>query len=462
MHLSKRRSWLYVGGVLVGLVLLLAAILGVRELSSSPATAQASEPSPALPASEVPRVETIRPTQGGLAKRTAQPGSAHSFESAELFAKVSGFLKEQRVDIGSRVQRGDLLAEIDVPELTEDVTAAAAALKQAEAELTQAEAHVESAAADHKASQAKIAQMAADVQRCEAEVGLAQKQYDRMRELNELKGIEDRIVEERLCQLQSAQAAQRASQSAVSAAEQQAAAAAAKIALAKAEVVVSQAKVTVARSALERAKVLVSYTKIVSPYDGVVTCRNFHPGAFVRSPDHGGQVPLLTVDRVDKMRVVVQIPERDVPFIQPGDKATIHFDALPQRKFEGSVSRIAESEEPASRTMRAEIDLPNPDGLIRDHMFGRVEISLEEPLEAVTIPSACLVGEVSGGQARLFVVAGDEARLQEVKIGRDTGVEVEILSGVSLGDQVVLRPPGGLLDGAKVASRAASTGAAAH
>ena len=456
MSSEKRNRWLYIGVTAIGAIALLGVLLGIWGLNSTtPALAQAP------PASAAPRVETVRPTQGGLIKRTAQPGSAHSFESAELFAKVSGFLKEQRVDIGSRVKRGDLLAVIDVPELSEDVTAAAAALKQAEAELTQAEAHVESATADHKASQAKIAQMAAEVQRCEAEVALSQKQYDRMRELNELKGIEQRIVEERFCQLQSSQAAQRAAQSAVSAAEQQAAASEAKIALAKADVVVSQAKVTVAASALERAKVMHSYTKITSPYDGVVTCRNFHPGAYVRSPDHGGQVPLLSVDRVDRMRVVVRIPERDVPFIQPGDKATIQFDALPTRKFEGAVSRIAESEEPASRTMLAEIDLPNPDHLIRDHMFGRVEISLEEPVAAVTLPSACLVGDVSGGQAKVFVVDSEQASLREVKIGRDTGVEVEVLSGVSTSDQVVLRPPGGLLDGTKVASRASAV-AAAH
>jgi RND family efflux transporter, MFP subunit len=436
-------------------------MFGIWAFSSPPSAAQAQSPAAAPSGNPAPRVETVHPTQGGLAKRTSQPGSAHSFESAELFAKVSGFLKEQHVDIGSRVKRGDLLAEIDVPELTEDVTAATAALKQADAEQTQAEARVSSALADQKAAEAKIAQMAADVQRCEAEVSLAQKQYDRMSELNKLKGVEDRIVEERLCQLQSAQAAQRAAQSGVSAAEQQAAAAASKVTLAKAEQTVNQAKVTVAASALERAKVMLSYSRITSPYDGVVTCRNFHRGAYVRSPDHGGQIPLLAVDRTDQMRVVVRIPERDVPFIQPGDKATIQFDALPQRKFAGAVSRIAESEDPATRTMLAEIDLPNPDRLIRDHMYGRVDIALEESLPSVTIvPSTCLVGDVANGKAKVFVVTGEQAILREVLIGNDTGVSLEILSGLSPSDEVVLRPAGGLSDGTKVASTAAPAVAA--
>ena len=460
MQPLKRSKWLYVGGSAAG-VAVLAVLLAVWSYSSTPPAAQGQDQTPASTAStNLPRVETVHPAPGGLAKRTSQPGSAHSFESAELFAKVSGFLKAQHVDIGSRVKRGELLAEIDVPELTEDVTAATAALKQAEAEQAQAEARIASAAADHKAAEAKIAQAAAEIQRCDAEVSLAQKQYDRMVELNKLKGVEDRIVEERQCQLQSAQAAQRAAQSGVTAAEQLAAAASSKVALAKAELLVSQAKVTVAASVLQRAKVMHSYARITSPYDGVVTCRNFHPGAYVRSPDHGGQVPLLAVDRIDQMRVVVKIPERDVPFIQPGDKATIQFDALPQRKFEGAVSRIAESEDPATRTMQAEIDLPNPDRLIRDHMYGRVEIALEESQPSVTIvPSTCIVGDVAGGKAKVFVVDGEQLTLREVLIGNDTGVNVEIQSGLSTSDSVVLRPAGGLADGTKVASTAAPAAA---
>src|SRR4029453_561451 len=135
-------------------------------------------------------------------------------------------------------------------------------------EVAQAEAQVESAIADQKSAESRIAQMKSDVQRCEAEVGLAQKQYDRIRELNGLKGIEDRMVDERLCQLQSSQAAHRSSQSTVIAAQQQSPAAKAPITLAKAELEVSKSKVTVAESQLDRAKVMQSYTKITSPYDG--------------------------------------------------------------------------------------------------------------------------------------------------------------------------------------------------
>jgi RND family efflux transporter MFP subunit len=441
-----------------------AVAIGARNLYSSPATgAHATEVS-VQKASDAVRVETVAPTKGGLKRHSSQPGTAHSFESADLFAKVSGFLKTQHVDIGSRVKKGDRLAEIDVPELVKDVEAATASHQQTLAEFAQAEARVESAIADQKAAQSRVAQAKADAERHLAGVQYSQKQYDRIKELNELKGIEDRLVDEKLFQLQSSQADERAAQSAVLAFEQQAIAAQSRVNLAKADLEVAKAKSRVAESQLERAKVMAAYTQVVSPYDGVVTARNFHPGAFVRSPEQGGQVPLLSVDRTDLIRVKVRIPEREILFIQPGDQVTIRFDALPGKDFSAPVARIAESEDAATRTMLAEVDLPNPDRLIRDHMYGRVEITLDEALEGVTIPSACLVGDAAAGQGQVYVVENGRARLRKVQLGRDTGVQVEVLTGLSTSDSVILRPAGGLAEGAEVvfSQVAAAVPAIAH
>jgi HlyD family secretion protein len=450
----RRAQWWYLGGTIAAVVLVVAGFVGARTLYSSPASSTNPGNSPPTALNPAARVEAVFPTKGGLSRRTSQPGSAHSFESAELYAKISGYLKAQHVDIGSRVKQGDLLAEIDAPELTEDVEAATAACQQASAEIAQAEARVESAIADQKAAHSRAVQSKADVERFQAEVGFGQKQYDRIKELNGLKGIEDRLVDEKLFQLQAAQANHRAAESAVVAFEQLAAAAESRIRLAKADLQVAKAKALVFESQLDRAKVMVSYTQITSPYDGVVTCRNFHRGAFVRSPVQGGQIPLLSVDRTDLMRVQVRIPEREVPYIQPGDRVTVRFDALPQREFSVPVSRIAESEDSATRSMLAEIDLPNPDHEIRDHMYGRVEIALDEAIQGVTIPSTCLVGDVANGQGQVFVIEGSRAKLRKVQVGRDTGIQVEILSGLVTNDAVVLRPSGGLTDGAEVASGA--------
>jgi len=458
MPASRRFSWLFLGSLLALAVVLGGSLLGARSFFTSPVAAiQAAEP--ASTKSVGVRVEIVSPTKGGLTRRTSQPGSAHSFESADLYAKVSGFLKIQQVDIGSRVKKGDMLAELDVPELVEDAEGVTAAYQQAVAEVTQAEARVDNAVADHLAAQARVAQAKADAERFDAELSFGQKQFDRIKELSQLKGIEDRLVDEKQYQLQAAQANKRAAASSVVSFEQQANAAESRIKLSKADLLVAKAKAAVAESRVDRAKLMLAYTKIYSPYDGVVTARNYHIGAFVRSPEQGGQTPIVAVERTDLMRVKVRIPEREIPYIQPGDRVTIRFDALPGKQFTEPVARIAESEDPTTRTMLAEIDVPNPDRMIRDQMYGRVEIMLDEALQGVTIPSTCMVGDSADGQGQVYVVENGRCKQRKVQIGRDTGAQVEVLSGLSTTDSVIVRPAGGLADGAEVATSAGTASA---
>src|SRR5207248_1050603 len=163
----------------------------------------------------------------GIERVCVQPGTVEPFEAADLYAKASGYLVEQRVDIGSRVTSGDLLARISVPEYEKQVQRDTARVKDAEAKVRQMEAHL---------TAAKIDQAAADLDETLAGVG-------------------------------------------------------------------------VATAELERSQVLFGYTSIRSPYTGVVTKRNFHPGEFVKSAEQGGNVPLLAVERTDVMRVVVQVPD---------------------------------------------------------------------------------------------------------------------------------------------------------
>ncbi len=405
---------------------------------------------PVVVAKAKPRVEVTKPVHGGILRSSSQPGTAHSFESADLFPKVSGFLKSLTVDIGSRVKQGEVLAELDVPELHQDVLAAEAALNQAIAEVAQAEANVQSVEADYKSAEAKVYQAKAALDRMKSEVNLAEKQLARTKELSQLRAIEDRIVDEKEQFLASANANVKSSQSLIAATEQDVVAAKAKIALANAQLNVAKAKQQVAHSQVERCRVMASYTKLVSPYDGVITARNFHRGAYIRSPDHGGDKAIVSVDRTDLMRVIVKIPERDVPHVHAGDLCEIRFDAFPKQVFKAAIARIAATEDPATRTMAVEIDLPNPDGLIRDHMYGRVFVALEEAAAGSTIPSTCLIGDTVEGKSKVYVVVQGKLALREIEIGRDTGVEVEVLSGLAADQPVVLRPANGLEVGMEV------------
>ena len=133
-----------------------------------------------------------------------------------------------------------------------------------------------------------------------------------------------------------------------------------------------------------------------------------HPGTFIRSAAEGTSEPLLTVSRDDKMRTIVLVPDRDVPYCKVGQIASVELDALAGRVFKAPVSRIADSEDLKDRTMRIEIDIENPDRALKDGMFGRAEILLENVITNLTIPSSCLLQRDGRGEAAILVVRDGE------------------------------------------------------
>jgi RND family efflux transporter MFP subunit len=406
----------------------------------------------------VRRVDVIRPMKGGVRRLTIQPGSVHAFESVDLYAKVSGFLKTQRVDIGSPIKRGETLAEIEAPELQRDVDEAKAAVEQGRARAEQAASRVVTAEAEREAADAQVAQAECDISRLAATRSLTEKQHERIKDLNSRGSVDRKLVDETQQEMESAQAAERTGHAAVKTARAQASAAAAKVLQAKSDVAEARAAVRVAEVRLERAKVLAGYTRITAPFDGVVTHRTFHPGAFIRSAAEGAPEPLLTVMRTDRMRVVIQVPDLDVPLLDVGDKVTVTVDALKGREIAGTVARLGKSENPTTRTMRAEVDLANPDGLLVEGMYGQATIELQPPTDRLTVPAACVVGHSGRGNASVFLVRDEKARRALVTVGNDDGSSVEILSGVGPNDDVILRPGTTLDDGASVLVTAARAG----
>ena len=175
--------------------------------------------------------------------------------------------------------------------------------------------------------------------------------------------------------------------------------------------------------------------------------RHFHRGAFILAADQGGTVPLLTVARTDMMRDVIQVPDTDVPYVNKGDKATIEIDALPGKKFVGEVSRIATAEHPRQKTMRVEVDLPNPDDLLREGMYGGATIELEHPSNALTVPSSALVEKGDNQHGKLHVVRDGKIRLLSVTLGQDDGRHMEIVKGLEPNDQVVVSVRGTIEEG---------------
>lgn len=397
------------------------------------------------------KVDVMKPNPGGLPRISVQPGSIHPFEAAELYSKVSGYLQVLNVDIGDRVKAGQLLAEIDSPELHRDVDRSKSAVEKAVAQVGQAKARITSAEADHHAAETGVDRAKANVKRDEAFYEFRDKQYRRFKELVQAKSVDERLVDEKEDQRLAAMSAVDASQASLAEAIANVASAAAKIEQAKADLVDAEAEVDVAKANLAKSEVFANYTRITAPYDGVITTRAFHRGAFIRAAEQSGVQPLLTVERTDVMRLVVYMPDDDVPFTDPGDETVTLIDTLPGSKFTGIVSRIAFSEDTKTKTMRTEVELQNDKRLLRNGMYGKTTLMLQAASsQSFTVPSSAIVGGTKNGKGYLIVIRDGVARKIPVTIAADNGVVTEISEGLTANDRVAVGNNNAIVDGRPV------------
>ncbi len=418
--------------------------------SSEAEGSEASRAKDAAPGAPI-AVKTTRLSKGGLVRTSTQIGSVHPYEVADLYAKVSGYLAELHVNYGDRVKKGQILAVIDDPEVVADAEKAEADLRQAKAAVVQAEAFIEVANADHAAASSAVQQAAAEVERYVSMTRYHAKKFERYRKLVGEKAIPQEIADEEEESYESARSNEHAAQQAVLKSKADLIAAKARIKKAVADLEESKANVAVAEAKQARADAIRDYTQIRSPYDGVVTKRNFFQGAFIRSAVEGGMIPLLTVARTDQVYVVTEIPDRDVPYTDVGDEVEVRLDALGDEVLKGKVSRFADAEDPTSRTMHTEIDLPNPANRIRPGMYGEAKIILDKATKSSTLPASSLAGEAKEGKGEVFLIKDGKAKKQPVQIGADDGIRVEILSGVEP-DDLVIANPSSVSDGLPVAA----------
>jgi RND family efflux transporter MFP subunit len=401
--------------------------------------------------SPIPRVEVVRPKSGGIPRTIEQPASIHAFESVNLYAMVSGYLKSQAVDIGSRIKKGEVLAEIDVPRDAKAVEEADSLVEQARARVDQALSLIDVAEAQYEAAEAAVQQAVLDVGRLKAERVLAEKQLTRVSGLAAERAADQRLVDEQQKALDAGWAAERASGIAIQTARSRAMAARAELKKTKTDAIAARALLRVAEASRDRLKVSLRYARIVAPFEGVVTDRTFHPGALIHSAMGGGGQPLLTFKRTDFMLIIVLAPGRSVVWTKVGDEAVVSADALDGRSFKGTLARIDQSEN-TERMMRVEIDLPNPDSLLYDGMCGKATIMLERNPDGLGVPPACVFERIGRSKGVVYVARDGVARRTEVKLGVDNGSLVEILSGIQPDDSVILRSGTPIEDGMRIAT----------
>jgi membrane fusion protein (multidrug efflux system) len=204
----------------------------------------------------------------------------------------------------------------------------------------------------------------------------------------------------------------------------------------------AKSKADVAKANLERTETLLGFTKIVAPFSGVVTRRNVDSGAFVAAATSTSSAPMFTVMDFSKVRVQAPVPEIEVPNIKAGLTVKVAVEELKESPFQGTVTRFSHALDEATKTMLAEIELPNPKGDLRPGMYANVRIIVERKPDCLIIPVEALL--VEKARNSVFTIADNKAKRVTVKTGFNDGGSVEILDGVKLDDRVILlgkQPP---------------------
>jgi multidrug efflux pump subunit AcrA (membrane-fusion protein) len=410
-------------------------------------------------------VSVVHPERKSIQRVVEQPGVIQAYEETHLFARVPGYVRLSHdargqilMDIGRKIrgpifdssgrelEPGEILAELEVPELEEE-----AKLKQAMAR--QAEAEVDQARKALAAAEANIAQVDATVVEAKALLEHWQSQSARMAEAVKSKTVDAQVGAETLNQYKAAGARVLAAEAAVKKAR-------ADRDKAAADVRAAEARVDVTKADAARALAMLSYAKIRAPYDGVVTKRNVSTGDFAH-PAGGKGTWLFAVARLDPVLAVVGVPEADAGLVRDKTKVKLAVRAADVVLLEGTVTRTSWSLDPGARTLRTEIDLPNRDGLLRPGMYVSAQIISPLP-EAWVLPATAVVKQ--DDTPACFLIEGGKAVRTVVQVGRGDGRLIEVLKrqtpGAAFawedftGRETVAARAGGLKDGQAVQEKA--------
>jgi RND family efflux transporter MFP subunit len=387
------------------LVLLSAALLCPLSSCSHHAVSEGLQAVPVVPAAKVVRAD--------LHNNVTLTAEFEPFYEVDVMAKEAGYIRHMLVDIGDRVQQGQLLATLEIPEL--------------QADLVKARSDVQTASAER-------AVVRGDLQRAQASAQIAQLSYSRIQEVSK--------KEQGLVPLQEVDVAHSHNLEAdaqVSAAQQR--------------VEAAESRYQSAVAGLGRETALVAYTRIVAPFRGVVTQRYASEGSMIQAgiSSQTQAMPVVKVSQNDLLRLMLPVPEENVSSIHNGQHVTVLVPAL-NRTFDGTVTRFADRVQMSTRTMTAEVDVKNPQLTLIPGMYAQVTLGTAEAKNANAVPPGAVDG--TGDNQKLFVVDnGGVVHVRKVVTGIQSPQYIQILSGANAGDVVITGNHSGLHDGQKVQAR---------
>src|SRR6266513_4521335 len=326
-----------------------------------------------------PTVSVVSTQRPEGAANLVLPGSTQAIQEAALYARTNGYVRKWYTDIGAKVEAGDLLAEIETPEIDQ--------------ELNQARATVQQAVANSELARATLT---------------------RWQELVAKKVVSAQEFDEKKSALDA-----------------------------------RQADLTAAKANVVRLEKLQGFQKVVAPFPGIVTARNIDNGALVSAGNGGQTSALFHVAQTDTLRNYVTVPQTNARSIVPGQSAAVSFREIPDKSFDAKVVRTAGALDPASRTLLTELQVANSDGQLFPGMYAEVKFAFPQDARTLLVPGNAVTVQ-SGGPKVLVVDAKQTIRARSVKLGRDLGDKVEILSGLNPAEPLVANPSGSLREGEEV------------
>jgi RND family efflux transporter MFP subunit len=372
------------------------------------------------PAAQPRAAAVVAVTRGDLASSLTVAGQFQPYQQVDLHAKVSGYIRWIKVDIGDRVRQGEVLALLEVPELQNQVEGAQAEVRHSESDITRAQSEVVSAESTYSAVHAE---------------------YTRLAEASkERPGLiaEQELDDARAKDLQAA----------------------AQVGVAKASLNAMQEQLGVSRASRSRLETLSRYEQIIAPFTGVVTMRYADTGTLIQAgQDNNTQtLPVVQVAESDLLRLRMPVPESDVPYIQVGGDVLVKVNAT-GHTFTGKIIRFTRALDTNTRTMLTEVDVPNRDLSLSPGMYAETTIQLQQKNDTLILPAQAVVQNgdpSSGNQSYVLVVdATNHVEKRNVTLGIQTSNRVEITSGLQIGDNVIASGQAGYQPGEVVSPHAA-------
>ena len=366
-------------------------------------------------------VSVVKPTPGARTADFTLPGSIQAIQEAAIYSRVDGYLKRRLVDIGDRVKSGQVLAEIDTPDLDQQLAQARAAAAASDAGLAQ--------------SHSGLQQARAALQHNRATTEYARTNLARWRALRDRNLVAQQDVDDRQIAFDSSQADVDAAQANVESLQS--------------SVIAAQANVDASRANVQRLIELQAFQMVRAPFSGVITVRFVDAGALISAGSSSTTTPMFRLAQTDDLRVFVNVPQTFMTSITVGMRVQVMVREFPKKPFEGVVANASGALDTASRTLLTEVRVRNAESTLRPGMYADVKLHLERDHPPLIIPTSALIIQATG--PRVAVLGAEQkVRFQAVELGRDYGATVEIARGIEPGDQVITSPPDGLSESSVV------------